>query len=209
MASKKIKEAAAAAAVDDRSRNWATIIYPESCPDYMEKIGGMVITGFLSPLHSDPGEDEKTERKPHFHLLVKFSSVKSQDQVLSIFQAAGFVGAERISDFRSYARYLCHLDQPLKKKYDIDQVVSFGGLDYREIIQASADKYKIISEMIQFCEQEPELIKDSFANLTKYAIDQGKIDWFRALCDNAAYIMTSYLQSLHWTRRAYGDPSGK
>lgn len=184
-----------------RSENWATLIYPESCPDFVDKVSNLLISAFLSPLHCDPESDELTERKPHYHLLCKFSSVKSREQVDEIFKPLGFVGAERISDFRTYARYLCHLDQPLKKQYDPGDVLSFGGLDYLGVIAASADKYRIIAEIIEYCDENPDEVKDSFSCLMKICIEKKKTDWFRALCDYAAYVITNYLQSLHWTRK--------
>lgn len=194
MAKKKEKQ-------EERSRNWATVIYPESTPDFLERISNTMIAGFLSPLHEDLEEDQKTEKKPHYHLLIKFASTKSMEQAKELFAILGGVGAECVHDYRAYSRYLCHLDQPNKKRYDPEDVRSFGGEDYLTTIAAVADKYAIIAAMQDYCESHYDEIGDSFSSLCRYARDSGNDEWFRALCDYAAYIMTSFLQSLHWTRR--------
>lgn len=189
----------------NRSRNWACIIYKESAPeDFISRIGDNLLTGFLSPLHNDK-LDEQTEKKNHWHLLLKFTSDKSYEQAKAIFETIGGVGAECVHDFRAYARYLCHLDQPNKTKYDVSEVKCFGGLDYLDTIAAPSDRYTIIAEMQDFCEDNPDLIRDSFALLCRYARTNHKDEWFRALCDYAAFGMTSFLQSLHWTRKHTKD----
>lgn len=186
---------------EKRSRNWATIIYPDSAPEnFRDIISELMIEALLSPLHTDQDEEKQLEKKPHYHLEIKFSTMKSKDQTLEIVSKFGGVGAEAVNDFRAYARYLCHLDQPNKKQYDPKEVRSFGSLDYLEIIEASADKYKIVGEIMDYIDQHPQEIKNSFSRLLRVARIENE-SWFRHLCDDCAYIIKEYLTSKDWDER--------
>ena len=69
------------------------------------------------------------------------------------------------------------------------------GADYQEIISLSSDKYKIIEEMIDFCEKYDI---NSFYLLSKYAF-KNKETWKKALADNSAVFMREYLKSKLWS----------
>lgn len=108
-------------------RNCACIIYPESCPDdFIGIIRSWQVPAFLSPLHS-PDDEQK---KPHYHLLVLLSGQHVEQYYRDLFSSIGGVGCLRVRDKTAYIRYLCHLDQPDKEQLNINDVVSFGGLDY-------------------------------------------------------------------------------
>lgn len=180
---------------DKRSRNWATIIYPESAPqNFRELISEARLDAFLSPLHTDMDEETQLEKKPHHHLEMKFGSKKSKQQILEIVKAFGGVGAEPVNDFRSYARYLCHLDQPHKKQYDKNEVQTFGSLDYISTIESTADKYVIIGQIMQYCDDHTDEIKYMFSRLLRISRDEHP-EWFRHLCDDCGYIIKEYLTS--------------
>lgn len=186
---------------EKRSRNWATIIYPDSAPEnFRDIIGELMIEALLSPLHTDADEEKQLEKKPHYHLEMKFSTMKSREQVLEIVEKFAGVGAEAVNDFRAYARYLCHLDQPNKKHYEPKEVKAFGSLDYLEIIESSADKYKAIGEILDYVDEHADEIRNSFARLLRAARMENE-SWFRHLCDDCAYVIKEYLTSKEWDER--------
>lgn len=187
---------------DQRSKIWACIIYPDSAPDnFMEIIRSLMLEGFLSPLHEDQPEDEVELRKPHYHFQMYFPTNKSYDQVKVITDQLHATRPERLNNARAYARYLCHLDQPDKQRYDIADVIEFGGRNYIEVINTSSDRYKVIAEIMDFCDENQDLIHNSFALLMRYCRKWDKKEWFQALCDNSAYIIKEYLESLAWTEK--------
>lgn len=184
-----------------RSRNWATVVYPESAPDGWEtKLAELKIAGFRSPEHKDDVNPDGEHKKPHYHVLMKFSVMKTREQILDLVSQFGGVGAERIADFRQYARYLCHLDNPEKAQYDVNDVRAFGGADYLTVIAAPSDKYILIGDMIDFCEANSIY---SYRQLMIYA-RQNKPDWFRCLCDTATYVIKEYLKSAYMEDRTGG-----
>lgn len=111
------------------------------------------------------------------------------------------VGCEPVQSLRGYSRYLCHLDNPDKVQYPIDGVRSLCGADYVSAIGLSTDKYKAISEMIDFCEQRGIV---SYSYLLNYCRIE-RYDWFRVLCDNGTVVMKEYLKSKSWTELSRRD----
>lgn len=183
------------ASKDGRTRNFATVVYPESAPQGWKKIlEEERIPALISPLHELDCNADGEVKKAHYHILVKFAGKKSPEQVQAIFEKFGGVGCETVNSFRSYARYLCHLDNPEKAQYNVNDVVSLNGIDYLEEIGTPADKYKAIRQMIKYCRENSVY---SFADLLEYC-EEEREDWFRVLCDSSTYVIKEYLKSRSW-----------
>ncbi len=105
--------------VDTRTRNFATVVYPESAPEEWQGIlAEQFIPAFISPLHDKDLNPTGEEKKAHWHVVVMFEGKKSVEQVTEIFNLIGGVGCDKVHSIRGYARYLCHLDNPDKAKYN-------------------------------------------------------------------------------------------
>lgn len=188
-----------------RTRNFASVVYPESAPEnYEEILAGTHIPSFISPLHTDKNPDGK-EKKEHRHVVIMFDSVKTEEQAKEIFDLIGGVGLERITTLRGYARYLCHLDDPdpNKNQYLPEDVICLNGADYIGIIGLAIDKYKAIFEMVDFCEENDI---DSYRELFIYARIH-RNDWARVLCDSGTYVIKEYLKSKSWERERHIERS--
>lgn len=184
---------------ESRTRNYATVVYPESAPSEWQRIlDDTRIPAIISPIHDrDINQTaEKTPKKAHYHVIVMFSSVKTKAQAKAIFDQIGGVGCEAVQSIRGYARYLCHLDNPDKAQYDQAEVCCLNGADYYGAIEIATDKYKAISEMMDFCDDHGII---SFYELMQYA-RKNRIDWFRVLCDSSTMVMKEYLKSSAWTQ---------
>lgn len=180
-----------------RTRNFATVVYPESAPaDWVSILGEHCIPAFISPLHDkdiNPGGESKKE---HHHVILMFDSVKTKEQAEAVFATIGGVGCEIVQSIRGYARYLCHLDNPEKAQYNTEEVRCYGGADYISTIGLAIDKYKAISEMEDFCEKYNIV---SYYHLNKYARVH-RPDWHRVLCESATLHMREFIKSMKWTR---------
>lgn len=177
---------------DERYRNFATVIYPESAPEnWQDIIADLCIPCFISPLHDSDINPTGENKKEHRHVMFMFEGKKSKEQVKKIFDSFGGVGCEVIGSIRGYARYLCHLDNPEKHQYSISDVLMFGGADYLHIIGLASDKYKGVREMIEFINTNGIL---HFADMLEYC-SVHRPDWFKLLCDNSAYIVKEYIFS--------------
>ena len=111
---------------NDRCRNWAFILYPDSSPsNYIDILRSLMVQACISPLHA-PTDD----LKPHYHVVLLFGSVKSYEQVLSITKLFNGSFPIPVHDIRQYVRYLIHADNPEKEQFSgMEQIQTFGGLD--------------------------------------------------------------------------------
>ena len=184
--------------IDTRTRNFATVVYPDSenTPDeWQEILSQQFIPAFISPLHDKDVNPTGEPKKAHYHVILMFEGKKSTEQVKEIFNLIGGVGCEKVNSIRGYSRYLCHLDNPEKAQYDQSDVRSLGGADYINTIGLVTDKYKAIGEMIDYCKDNDVY---SYSDLLEYCRME-RFDWFRVLCDNGTVVMKEYLKSKSWT----------
>lgn len=182
--------------VSGRTRNYATVIYPDSAPEnWQDILSSLFIPAFISPLHDSDSNPTGEPKKAHYHVMIMFDSVKTVEQAKEVFSKIGGVGCERVNSIRGYARYLCHLDNPEKAQYNQADVRSMCGADYTSTIGLVTDKYKAIGEMIDFC-IENNII--SYSHLLEYS-RVNRFDWFRVLCDNGTVVIKEYLKSRCWT----------
>lgn len=181
---------------DTRTRNFATVVYPESAPeDWQEILSQHFVPAFISPLHENDFNPTGEPKKPHYHVVIMFDGKKTIEQAKEVLESIGGVGCEVVKSIRGYARYLCHLDNPEKAQYEASQVRSLCGADYMSTIGLAIDKYIAIGEMQDFCEKYNVI---SFYALSKYA-RLHRPDWHRILCDCGAVYMREYLKSKQWS----------
>ena len=180
-----------------RSKNWATVIYPESAPDNWQSIlGELKIEVFISPLHDKDINPTGEVKKSHYHVIIMFPSVKTSEQAKEVFDLIGGVGSERIASIRGYARYLCHLDNPDKAQYDTSDVVAYGGADYYSVITLVTDRYTTLSDILDFCDNNNISF---YSDLIRWC-KTNRFEWFRVLCDGGSYMVKEYLKTASFER---------
>lgn len=181
--------------VAKRTRNFATVVYPDSAPeDWQETLSGHFIPTFISPLHDKDKNPTGEDKKPHYHIMIMFDNVKTNEQAKAIFDLIGGVGCEVVNSIRGYARYLCHLDNPEKVQYPTDQVRALGGADYFRVIDLPTDRYEIIAQMMDYIDLHNVY---DVRTLMRYARNE-RPDWYRSLCDNSMLVIKEYLKSAYW-----------
>lgn len=187
-----------------RTRNFATVVYPESAPeDWQSLLADCFVPCFISPLHNADLNPTGEAKKPHYHVMIMFDGVKTLEQAKEIVSLIGGVGCEAVASVRGYARYLCHLDNPDKAQYDTGAVTALCGADYTGVIGLVTDKYKAIGEMIDFCVNNGIV---SYSELLIYC-RLHRFDWFRVLCDSGTMVMREFLKSQDWTMRRLDNDS--
>lgn len=109
-----------------RSYNWATVVYPESCPDnFVELIKEVSCAWYaISPLHDSDVCEDGSPKKPHYHVLFHFPTTKSSSQFSDIILPFCGVGREAVKNWIGYFRYLVHADDPDKFQYDYNDINS-------------------------------------------------------------------------------------
>lgn len=136
-----------------RSSNWLFCMYPESMPDDWEDIIIQThVQCCISPLHDKDINPTGEPKKPHFHVLARYDSLKSQEQVINDFTKK-LNGTIPIvcNSVRGSVRYFCHLDNPEKFQYDESDIRTYSSFDVSEINKPTeAQVYKCIKDIVRF-----------------------------------------------------------
>lgn len=178
---------------EKRIRNFTFLIYEESVrSDWRERIDELVLPGFYI-YHDKDVDEEGILKKPHYHVLVLMDSMHSRNQITEIVEYIGGANGvfKDVINSKSYARYLCHLDNPEKHRYSVEDVISFGGLDYCRYIVTESDRVRVVKEIIEFCDVKKMY---NYADLMVYSKDYNVI-WFNALCGFSGRVVREYIRS--------------
>lgn len=181
-----------------RTRNFATVVYPESAPaDWMDRLNGYHVAALISPLHDRDTNPSGERKKPHYHVMLIFEGPKEfETQVKPIFDDIGGVGREMVNSARGYARYLCHLDNPEKAQYDATEVRCMGGADYYGITNLPTDDIKMLGEIMAYI-REQEIY--SFAEFLE-GCQLLRPDWYSLAALSRGWIIREYIKSLTWEK---------
>lgn len=136
-----------------RSSNWLFCVYPESLPDdWLEIIEDTHVQCAISPLHDKDVNPTGEPKKPHYHVMVRYDSLKSKDQVIDDFTSK-LNGTQPIvcQSVRGTIRYFTHADNPEKAQYDSADIKTFSSFDVSEINRPTDSQiYEMIKEIIKY-----------------------------------------------------------
>lgn len=195
-----------------RYRNFVTIVYPpEICfqlgvpcqtPwNWRDILASFRVPYFISPLHDkDINAIGQTQKRPHYHVMIMFDNVKSYDQVIGIIDSIGGVGGEIVQSLRGQARYLCHLDNPEKARYNPADVVSGFGADYDSIINSASDLRETCRLMREFIRCNDIIDFDVFYDYC----DEHMQEWAQVLDSKRTYAIKEYINA-RYKRRCRQD----
>ena len=172
------------------------MVYPESAPqDWQKMLADTHLQVLISPLHDSDTNPDGSIKKPHWHVMVIYDTVKNFEQdVQPLFKAIGGVGREAINSPRGYARYLCHTDNPEKHQYATSDVIALGGISYDDVVRTDADDAQMINAVCARCRDNGVY---SLAELMDYAVIS-QPDWYQLIVTRKAYVIGLYLKSLIW-----------
>lgn len=180
-----------------RSRAWAAVVYPESAAEgWREILTELHISGFISPLHDSDINPDSTQKKPHYHVLLVWESVKTAQQAAEVWKAIGAVPEGRpVNSVRGYARYLVHMDNPEKHQYDPADIVSLSGADWAAVTHLPTDDFSTVKEMCAFIRKNRIYSFAAFFDLCAEKYD----DWANALIKGGCLgVIKEYQRSLYW-----------
>lgn len=177
-----------------RNRGFAFVLYPESAPDnWRSIIDEFHVQWAESPLHCFDVNETGEVKKPHWHIVLNFDSVKSLDQVKKLIEPLNGTIPIPLNSVRGMVRYFAHLDNPEKHQYPVDQIVGHGGMDVADLLRLSASaRYQVIVNM---CAWVADNDIQEFYQLFDYAAENKSEDWLPLLCDNSCYIVNQYIKS--------------
>lgn len=176
-----------------RSRYYTFVAYPESAPaDWEEIIDGHHVAWCRSPLHDRDTNPDGTPKKPHWHVMVAFDSLKTPEQANSISADVGATICQIVESPRALVRYFAHMDNPDKAQYDKRDIACYGGFDLEDMLKTSNQtKYDVLKEMLTYV-KDADIIE--YEDLVVYAM-YNEPSWFEALADNCTYMVNAFIKS--------------
>lgn len=175
-----------------RTRNYATIVYPESAPDgWQSKLEEQAVKAFISPLHDKDKTENGEKKKEHYHVILSFDSVKTDKQAQNVVSCFGGVGCIAVNSLRSQVRYLTHIDSPDKAQYQKEDIVCLSGADAVPFFADKANDDKIIGDIEDFI---IETQCKSFALLAVYA-RKVKPEWVDVIRSKNCFYIKEFIQS--------------
>lgn len=180
--------------VSGRTRSWTFVLYPESAPEnWRDILDEEHIQWIESPLHDKDKNADGSMKKPHWHILLMYESVKTYEQVKEVTDKLMATIPQKCNGSKGLVRYMAHLDNPEKFQYSISEIIGHGGADVAELLKpTSSDRYNLIREMSQFI-RDNDIVE--YEDLWYYAMENRYDDWFPLLCDNSSYAIGCLLKS--------------
>lgn len=195
-----------------RTRSWACIAWLDSAPDgWIERLKARHVPTLISPLHDkDLAYDEETDtqklKKPHWHVLAMFENPVTEKQAQDYFNCAGIcftldgspAPPEMVRGAKGYARYLVHMDDHDKHRYDARDVMEIGGATWRSVALDPAEEVDMIQAEIELFVRQAGY--DSYSLLLAYAVNnrpdwapvlRKRTMWARGLVQSYAYDVMS------------------
>lgn len=181
---------------DGRSTEWCCIIYPGqggTLPDdWREYLDSFHNPWIESPVHNADMNADDTEKKEHIHIAFKFDSKKSFEQVTAITEYLNGTIPKIMVSPRGMIRYFVHMDNPEKAQYSVDDIICHCGAEIDKYFVPSAQlRYSMIADMMDYID-ENNIVE--IQDLMRYARNYN-IEWFRLLCDNSTFVISSYIKS--------------
>jgi hypothetical protein len=177
-----------------RSLTWTFICYPESMPEnWLVILRDLHIIGAVSPLHDKDVDDDGIVKKAHYHVLLKFPSKKSLQQVYSIVLKMGsHVMPEPVESFEGMLRYLIHADDPEKYQYTESDIIPLCGLDIHSyFLPPKSEVAQICYDICSFLFDHPDI--DEFDIL--YGLVKDRKNWGMVLTNFPCYGVVRILNS--------------
>lgn len=185
-----------AARVPERRRNWLFIIYPgDSAPsDWEQRLRNLHLQGCVSPLHDkDINEPDQEQKKAHRHVLLCFDGPTSWDIVAKISRdELGGTYPVPCNSMRGSVRYFCHLDNPEKAQYALDQILSLGGFDIEGALDITGAMLRQVVRDMQHFIVEHDI--QEFFIFADYCL-LNNTEWHTVLTEKRTLFFDKYIRS--------------
>lgn len=182
-----------------RARSWTAIVYPESAPEnWLEILSEQLVESLVSPLHDKDVEPTGELKKAHYHVVLSYSNPTTYEKACEVFSMIKAVVPperdSRVKDFRQMARYLCHLDQPNKHRYNTCDVISFGAIEYEALVMTASDEDCMLDEIEEFIKKNRIV---SFTTFQKVCRELHP-EWKYALRHKYSYYIRETIKANAW-----------
>lgn len=185
-----------------RSQNYTFLVYPENTDNHWrDRIRELGVDALISPLHAgdvELGEDGVSiifsSSKPHYHVVLIYGSVQSLAQAR---EDAAYIGAangyvERVKSMQYMCKYLCHLNQKDKEKYNPAEVEVIGDYDYLgKISNEDEDDTDMLIDITGYIDAK------NITSFKQFAVECAfnNIEWFKLLSKRRTMYISALIKS--------------
>lgn len=192
-----------------RARAWWGVLYPESAPEgWREMIADDLVETLISPLHDKDVLPNGEPKKPHYHVLISFKNPTTRENAADTMERWGVVvqrhwpkpgepDSFKVKDFRQAARYLCHLDQADKHRYEISDVQSIGAIDYPALVMSATDEDAMLDEVFDAMDA---YMLDSFPKVVRFTKEHHP-EWKPVVYRKYSRAIAEYAKGLHYEQK--------
>ena len=182
-----------------RARAWTAMVYPDSAPEnWQEILREQLIECLVSPLHDKDVLPTGEKKKPHWHVVLSFKNPATFDKACEVFAAINAVvppeKESRVKDFRQMARYLCHMDQPDKHRYEMQDVISIGSIDYASLCMSAADEDDMLDQIFEAMDT---YMLDSYPKVVRWTRGHNP-EWKPLVYRKYTKQISEYAKGLHY-----------
>lgn len=169
-----------------RYLSWTFVAYPESLPEnWKDQLADLCVPFCISPIHDKDVTELGEPKKPHYHVLLSFRSVKSFEQIKEITDKLNAPIPQPCNETRGLVRYFLHLDHPNKAQYSREDLVAGCGFDLENALLATATEEEEILDAI--CDFLEENWITEFAAANSW-IRHNKKEWRLVFRKNSFYL---------------------
>lgn len=179
-----------------RSRGWACIVYPESAPENWQAVlAESHVQALISPLHDSDVTADGTPKKPHYHVMLMFENPMPAKSAKEIFSKIGYEKQpECLKSIKAYARYLVHIDDHDKHRYNETDVTQLCGASWASVALDPADEKDMLLNEIEDFIDEHGIV--SYRELCRYARHE-RPEWTKVIRSSTVHLM-AYIKSAAW-----------
>lgn len=186
-----------------RARAWTALVYADSAVEgWQDVLREQLVECLVSPYHDKDVLPDGEPKKPHWHVVLSFKNPCNFDKAREVFETIGAVVPPekecRVKDFRQMARYLCHLDQPDKHRYDMQDVVSIGAIDYQALVMSNADEDAMLDEIFETMDSYH---LDSYPSVVRHTREHHP-EWKVLVYRKYVRQIAEYAKGLHYERNS-------
>lgn len=201
---------------ETRSKYWATIVYPDSVVSgWLSILQSMGLQAVVSPLHDKDVYEYTDEqkgfkkgdfKKPHYHVVFLFDSLKAGAQVKEITDKIKSVGQLKVLSISGTIRYLTHKDCKDKFQYDEKDLIVIGGADLDKYNKTESEKDSDLNkEFFSITNLCAEYQLFEFCDLVDFLLCNEYYEQFKIVRSNS-YFWAQYLKSKQYAlKRQYED----
>lgn len=186
-----------------RALSWCAVVYPDSAPaDWRDILDSNHIQWIESPLHDKDLNPTGEPKKAHWHVLLQFDGVKTQEQVKAVLEPLKCPIPIQCKSAKGTVRYMAHLDNPEKHQYDPKDIIGHGGADVAAYFTPTASEVEAL-----IIEMEDFVVKyniSEYQDLVYYARRE-RTDWHNALMQKS-YTIERFIKSHRHSGRGPVNP---